>query len=197
MNDPVSQSRSRAVAAAVAGVAAVVAVAQLGRIHPDEVFQTLEPANFRAFGFGILSWEWQTGLRNWAVPGLFAWLLKFGAALELNDPLARRALLELPQWGLHFAMLLAVYRLTARRVPPSVSLASVVLVGLYGPVIHFGGRTIGESFSAAFLVIALERLDVARERPWHVGALGGALLGCAVVTRYGSAVVVIAALLWL
>lgn len=197
MSVPEDQSRARAVAAVVALVAAVVAVAQLGRLHPDEVFQTLEPANFRAFGYGILAWEWQVGLRNWAVPGLFAWLLKVGAALGINDPLARRAWLEVPQAGLHLAMLLAVVRLTARRVPSPFALASVVLVGLYGPVVHFAGRTMGESFSAALMVIALERLDAARGRQWHVAALGGALLGCAVVTRYGSAVVVVAALGWL
>jgi len=194
---PTQAWRIRAVAAAVALSPAVVAVAQLGRLHPDEVFQTLEPANYRAFGYGILAWEWQVGLRNWAVPGLFAWLLKAGAAVGLNDPLARRALLEVPQYALHLAMLLAVHRLTARRVSSLLAAASMVLVGLYGPVVHFAGRTMGESFSAALLVLAIERLDAARERPWHVAAVGGALLGLAVVTRYGSAVVVVAALLWL
>ena len=85
MSPSPANSRVRFVAAAVAAVAAVVAVAQLGRLHPDEVFQTLEPANYRAFGYGILAWEWQAGLRNWAVPGLFAWLLMFAAALEINE----------------------------------------------------------------------------------------------------------------
>ncbi len=192
-----SRRASGVIAALVALVPAVVAVAQLGRLHPDEVFQTLEPANFGAFGYGILAWEWQTGLRNWAVPGLFAGLLKLGAAIGVNDPLARRAWLEAPQLALHFAMLLAVHRLAARRLPPQPAIASLVLVGLYAPVIHFAGRTMGESFSTAFLVLALERLDVARDRPWHVAGSGGALLGLAVVTRYGSAVVVVAALVWL
>lgn len=188
----------RRLAALVALVPAIVAVVQLGRLHPDEVFQCLEPANFRAFGYGILAWEWQVGLRNWAVPGLFAWLLKLGAAIGIDDPQARRAWLEVPQYALHAAVLLAAYRLTARRVPAPFALASIPLVGLYGPVIHFAGRTMGESFSSAFLVLALERIDAARaDRRWHLPALGGALLGLAVVTRYGSAVVVVAALLWL
>ncbi len=194
---PLRISRVRLVATLVALVPAVVAVTQLGRLHPDEVFQVLEPANFRAFGFGILAWEWQVGLRNWAVPGLFAMLLKLGSAVGIEDPIARRTLLEVPQLALHVAMLLAVYRLTARRVSSNLAIASMVLVGLYGPVIHFAGRTMGESFSAAFLVIALERIDASLQKPWHVAALGGALLGLAVVTRYGSAVMVIAALLWL
>jgi GPI mannosyltransferase 3 len=194
---PAADRIVRIVAAAVALIPAIVAVTQLGRLHPDEVFQTLEPANHRAFGYGIVAWEWTVGLRNWAVPGLFSWILEAGAALGINDPMARRILLELPQLALHFATLLAVYRLTVRRLPARLALASMVLVGLYGPLIHFAGRPMGESFSAAFLVIALERIDAAPGKPWHVPAFGGALLGFAVVTRYGSAVMVIAALVWL
>lgn len=194
---PKEHRQSWILAAAVALVPAIVAIVQLGRLHPDEVFQTLEPANFKAFGYGVLAWEWQVGLRNWAVPGLFAWLLKLAAALGIEDPLARRAWLEVPQAALHWAMLLAVHRVVARRLAHRLALAAIPLAGLYGPVIHFAGRTMGESFSTAFLVIALERLDAARSRAWHVAATGGALLGLAVVARYGSAVMVLAALLWL
>lgn len=185
-------------AAGVALVPALVAVFQLGRLHPDEVYQTLDPANFKAFGFGVLAWEWQVGLRNWAVPGLFAFLLKLGAALGIDDPQARRAWLEVPQYALHVAALLAVYRWTARRVPTWHAVMAIPLIGLYGPVVHFAGRTMGESFSTAFLILALERIDAARtDARWHVPLVGGAMLGCAVVTRYGSAVVVVAALGWL
>ncbi len=200
MKLPLPATQARALAAAVALVAALVAVFQLGRLHPDEVFQVLEPANHRAFGYGVLAWEWTVGLRNWAVPGLFAYLLKLGTALGIDDAQARRAWLEVPQWALHAAMLLAVYRLTARRVDGPWALASIPLVGLYGPVVHFAGRTLGESISTAFMVLALERIDAAQrdaDAKWHVPALGGALLGLAVVSRYGSAIVVVAALLWL
>src|ERR1700761_1416113 len=31
---------------------ACIAVAQLGRLHPDEVYQLLEPGFYRAFGYG-------------------------------------------------------------------------------------------------------------------------------------------------
>ncbi len=180
----------------VAVVPAALAVFQLGRLHPDEVFQSLEPALNRAFGFGVLAWEWQVGLRNWAVPLLFAGLLKLSAALGINDPQARRAVLELPQLALHAAMLLAVYRLAARRVPEALARWAIPLLGLYGLVLHFGGRTVGEAWSAALLVWGLERLDDRDARaPQH--ALGGLLLGLSVVARYGSAVFVAAAMLTL
>jgi hypothetical protein len=194
------RARVRSVAALVAAVAAVAAIAELGRLHPDEVFQVLEPANVRAFGYGILAWEWEVGLRNWAVPGLFAGLLKLGDLLGVRDPLARRIWLEVPLVALHVAMLLAVYRITARKLPAHArawALWSIPLVGLFGPVIHFAGRTLSESYSTALLVLALERLDATDERGGLEAASGGALLGLAVVTRYGTAVVVLAALAWL
>lgn len=182
-----SKHRPLVVALLCALPAAVAAVVQLGRLHPDELFQSLEPANFRAFGYGVMAWEWQTGLRNWAVPGLFAWLLKACAALGIDHPQARRAVCELPQYALHVAMLLAAYRFTERRVGEAKALWAIPLLGLTGLVIHFGGRTMGESWSAAFLVWAVERLDAKGVKP---ALAGGALLGCAVVTRYGSLVAV-------
>ncbi len=69
-------------------------------------------------------------------------------------------------------------------------------MGLYGPVLIFAGRTLGESLSTAFLVVALEALD-RTERPTRAGLVGGLALGLAVVVRYGSAVMVLAALIWL
>ncbi|SJM84890.1 related to GPI mannosyltransferase 3 [Zygosaccharomyces bailii] len=37
----------------------------------DEFWQALEPAHFKAFGYGTLTWEWQYGLRSYAFPFLF------------------------------------------------------------------------------------------------------------------------------
>mgnify|MGYP002717992115 CR=1 FL=1 len=84
---------------------ALIAVAQLGRIHPDEVYQLLEPAWFRAHGYGVLAWEWRVGLRNWAMPGVAAWLLRLADVLGLTHPVAYRALLAVPQVALHGWML--------------------------------------------------------------------------------------------
>lgn len=37
----------------------------------DEFWQALEPAHFKAFGYGHLTWEWEHGLRSYAFPLLF------------------------------------------------------------------------------------------------------------------------------
>jgi phosphatidylinositol glycan class B len=198
---PASQARPvarwlLALLGAVALLPAVIAVAQLGRIHPDEVYQALEPAWHRAHGYGVLAWEWRDGLRNWAVPLVISWLLRLADLLGLSHPQAYRALIALPQAALHGWMLLAAYRFTSRRAGQAGGLLATVLLGLYGPVLIFAGRTMSESLSAAFLVVGLEALD-RKERLERAGLLGGLALGLAVVARYGSAVFVAAALVWL
>src|SRR5437588_7345464 len=41
-------------------------------LHPDEIFQCLEPA-WRMLGHdGIVSWEWRYGMRAWLLPSLMA-----------------------------------------------------------------------------------------------------------------------------
>jgi phosphatidylinositol glycan class B len=196
---PSGQPLSRAAVVGLGAVAllpAVVAVAQLGRIHPDEVYQVLEPAWHRVHGYGVLAWEWRDGLRNWAVPLVVSWLLRLANLLGLTHPQAYRALIALPQAALHGWMLLATYRFAARRAGVAGGLLATLLVGLYGPVLVFAGRTMSESFSAAFLVVGLEALD-RQERLERSGLLGGLALGLSVVARYGSAVFVAAALVWL
>jgi phosphatidylinositol glycan class B len=181
---------------AVALLPSVIAITQLGRIHPDEVYQMLEPAWQRVHGYGIQAWEWREGLRNWAAVFVLAGLLRVGDLLGLAHPQANRALLALPQLALHGWMLLAAYRLGARRGGQTSGLLTALLVGLYGPVLVFAGRTMSESLSAAFLVVAVEALD-RKERLTHAGLLAGLALGLSVVARYGSAAFVLAALVWL
>ena len=44
--------------------------------HPDEIFQTLEPAHRLAFGYGVVTWEWRDGVRSWILPALLAGVMR-------------------------------------------------------------------------------------------------------------------------
>ncbi|TSC34472.1 mannosyltransferase [Corallococcus sp. Z5C101001] len=186
---------------AVSLVPGVLAVLQLGRIHPDEVFQSLEPAWWRVHGYGVLAWEWREGLRNWAAPGVLAAFLKLAEVLGITNPRIYRGVVAVPQFALHAWSLWAAYRFAARRAGPWGGALAVLLLGLSGPVLLFAGRTLSESFSASFLLVAMEALDrpvtgqAAQVR--RAGLVGGLALGLAVVTRYPSALFVVAALVWL
>src|SRR5262249_57482551 len=80
----------------LAAVPAALAVAALGRLHPDEVYQFLEPAYFRAHGYGVLAWEWRQGLRNWAAPLLLSVLLRIWSWVGIHDPWWARGRLAVP-----------------------------------------------------------------------------------------------------
>ena len=52
-------------------------------VHPDEIFQVLEPAHRLVFGNGLIAWEFVAGIRSWIFPGVMAgplWIgRRFGA----------------------------------------------------------------------------------------------------------------------
>lgn len=176
-------------------VPVVSAVAILGRIHPDEVYQSLEPAWHKAFGYGVLAWEWRDGIRNWATPDLFANILQLGAALGVENPQHFRALIGLPLLLLHTFALRAVFLFARRRVSEPSAWIATVLVAFSAAVLLYAGRTLSETISVGFILIATELLD--RREGRQAALAGGLALGLAVVARYGSAVIVLAALVWL
>ncbi len=182
---------------ALALVPMFIGVLQLGRIHPDEVYQYLEPAMQKAFGFSVVAWEFkpESGLRNWAIPYVLTALLKLCALFGIEDVWSRRAVLELPLLALHLLAVRAVFLLLNRRMQ-SLALPGLVLFGLFAPVLHFAGRTLGESFSAAMLVCALEALEDPNARKRKSFA-GGVWLGLSVVARYGSAPFAAGSVVWL
>jgi hypothetical protein len=44
--------------------------------HPDEIFQTQEPAHRLAYGYGVVTWEWREGIRSWVFPALLAGIMR-------------------------------------------------------------------------------------------------------------------------
>lgn len=44
--------------------------------HPDEIFQTQEPAHRLAYGYGVVTWEWREGIRSWVFPAFLACVMR-------------------------------------------------------------------------------------------------------------------------
>ena len=55
-------------------------------LHPDEIYQYLEPAHRLVFGNGVIYWEYLYGARSWLVPGVVAAVLALFDAAGLGQP---------------------------------------------------------------------------------------------------------------
>ncbi len=160
-----------------------------GRQHPDEIFQFLEPAHGLAFGYWIQSWEWEQGLRNWAVPGVLGGLLWLCGKLGLQHPWALAAgvwacCAALQAWGT-----LVLFRLVEEREGREAALLATAVHATWGGWLLFAARPLADSLSVPPLLGALLWGWRARERGGaREGFWSGLLLGVAFVVRYPSAV---------
>jgi hypothetical protein len=180
-------SRRTAALVAIALVALVlrlvVAHALPGIHHPDEIFQTLEQAHRLVFGFGIVPWEFEHGVRSWILPGFLAGLLALAHAWSSNPEvslwLVRVVLSVLSlvpvivgfQWGLRFAGL-------------SGAIITGTLCALWFELLHFAPRTLSEVVAAHVLIgglyLALPGSNGGQR--WRIVA-AGILLGLTVALR--------------
>lgn len=182
---------TRGWAALGAVVSFSVALVARGRLHPDELFQALEPAHGLAFGYAEYTWEWDEGVRNWAVPGLLAGVLRVATQLGADRPrelLAAVWAVGALGFGLGTA---ALYRwVEARDGDRAAALAAALYVS-WGGLLVYAARPLSDALCLMPLLWGLERLDRARATgAVRDGLLAGLGLGLAVVVRYGSAVFV-------
>ncbi len=182
----------RLLAAGAAFAFALLAALQSGRIHPDEVYQFLEPANRAAFHYGFQAWEFRDGLRNWAVPGLLAGAIKAIDALGWKTALGHRIAAALVVALLSYPGLRATLAYARRRTNDGATATlALLLVCGWATSIYFLGRTLGEPIGALFGVAGIEALDRPGDRR-RDGVSAGVWLGLAVVVRYAFAALVVA-----
>lgn len=155
---------------------------------PDEIYQSLEPAHFLAFGYGATSWEFELGGRSWLFPGLLAaWikllsLVGFDRAAELVVG-AKMLMAAISVLGIYGAMRLA----RALAGPTAGWLAGLFAAG-FPLLLLFGSRCMGETVSGTLLVfVALALVRRGRYDAWLAGALGGVTI----FLRYPNGLVLI------
>ena len=148
---------------------------------PDEVFQSLEPAHGVAFGYGFRPWEYIEGARNWFFPGVLALIFRAFDWVGLDAPAE-----YLPAFKILFSLIGVLtawgcYRL-ARSLGASepAAAAGAAIFALAAPMIYFAPRALGETASAAPVVIAfalaLREASSRRALAWAASLLGVAVL---------------------
>jgi GPI mannosyltransferase 3 len=160
-------------------------------IHPDEIFQYLEPA-WRMLGHeGILSWEWRYGMRGWLLPSLLAgpvalgdWVAPGGTgAFVVPRLVAALASLSIVASAWYFGA----------RVSRTHAIIAAFVAAIWFEFVSFAPHTLSEPLATAVILPAALLLTHAALSQRRL-AVGGALLALAFVFRfqYGPAIAVLA-----
>ena len=180
---------------------------QGGEIHPDEVFQYLEPAQWKVFGYGQLAWEFEHGARNFALSGFYSHFLRLGAWLQLSPFAVHRALFFLDAM-MSLALLPAMWRLGLQIEgiglwPAWILALSAAIFPIFS---YFAPHTLSESHVVVLIAwgtllwLELQKdSGVQNVQPapgWRdlcsaPSFAAGLLLGLAFVIRYAAAVFIV------
>jgi GPI mannosyltransferase 3 len=143
---------------------------------PDETYQTIEQALRLTTGVGFVPWEFETGIRSWLLPGLFAGLMEIAklAGSRPENPTAIYIFMDILSllpvvcgflWGLR-----------------AFGLAGAVVVGFvnasWPDLIYFAPHTLtevaaGNVFVSALYVAYPDRQEVSSGRLFAAGILFG------------------------
>jgi hypothetical protein len=171
-----------------------------GIYWPDEIYQSLEPAHRRVFGYGLVAWEFKEGARNWTFPGLLAAFLKICTWIGLGEPRGYLKAVRLLMSSLSLACAAGTY-LLARTFGARKSSAALggAIWALAAPAIYFAPRATAESASALPVLFGVLLVNGPKERDTRARRLiGASLLGLAFLLRPHTIIVwgVVLAVLW-
>ena len=160
-------------------------------LHPDEIFQYLEPA-WRMLGHdGIVTWEWRYGMRSWLLPSLMAgpvglgdWIAPGGTgAFVVPRLVAALASLSIVASAWFFGA----------RISQTHATIAAFVAAIWFEFVSFAPHTLSEPLATAVILPAALLLTRASFSQRQL-AVGGALLGLAFVIRfqYAPAIAVLA-----
>ncbi|MGK5084978.1 hypothetical protein WDW37_16945 [Bdellovibrionota bacterium FG-1] len=167
------------------GLRLSTALLHLDIVHPDEHFQTLEPAAHAVYGFGWMAWEWQAGTRSWLIPGLYMPLLYFFKLLGIQGgPLTIQACRVL--MALASAWTLVRFWALLKRAGLSLfgEWVGLAIFSLSPAMVAWGATTLSDNWALIFLWGAMPSLwdlmQKPRARSW---IFAGILLGFSFLAR--------------
>ena len=160
-------------------------------LHPDEIFQSIEPA-WRVLGHdGIVAWEWRYGMRGWLLPSLLAgpiglgdWLAPGGTGAFVAPRLVA-ALTSLSIVASAWAF--------GKRISRTHAFIAAFVAAIWFELVSFAPHTLSEPLATAVILPAA--LLVTRPPPSRTDlVIGGVLLALGVVLRfqYAPAIAVLA-----
>ncbi len=150
-------------------------------LHPDEIFQAIEPA-WRVLGHdGIVPWEWRYGMRGWLLPSLLAGPIALGDWLAPGGVAAFVA----PRLIVALASLSIVASAWAfgDRISRTHAIIAAFVAAIWFELVSYAPHTLSEPLATAIILPAallMTRTSLSRTDLF----VGGALLALGVVVRF-------------
>jgi len=151
-----------------------------GFLHPDAIYQYLEPAYRLLGGDGVITWEWRVGIRSWMLPTLLAGPLWIGETLAPNGPLPM-ILPRLATAAASLGIVWAAWTIGRRHALLTGALAGFVAATWF-EIVFFAAETLAEPLATAAIIPAAALLTQPRVTNGRI-VLAGALLGFAILAR--------------
>lgn len=164
---------------------------------PDEIFQTTEPAHRLAFGNGVVTWEWLTGARNWALPGWLAIIMRTTAWMGAGSS-GYLLGITLKLATVSLAVVWFGYWWGSRVLGARAGILTAIICAVWYDLVYYGPKPLNEVLAAHLLVAGLYLGYWAdpRSRPARLLA-AGVLLGAVVGLRLQLAPAVAVALVFI
>lgn len=188
------------------GLLSLVALALAIRLVPvivvpslnwgDEVFQTIEPAHRLVYGYGLMTWEFQLGMRSWLLPGMLAGLTLI-ARIAGDGPEYYLTAIALGLGLLACAPVVCCFLWGRRWFGLAGGFLAAFALAVAPELVYFGARALNDVVAAHLLVIALYLIEpgypVADRRRLFVA---GFLLGLVCLLRLQLAPAAAVVALW-
>jgi len=162
----------------------------------DEIFQTVEPAHRLVFGYGLVPWEFQLGMRFWLLPGVIAGLMEVSRIIG-DGPQYYLGAVAIGLGVLACAPVVCCFLWCRDGFGVPAAFVAAFAVAVAPELVYFGARTLNEVVAAHLLVIAFYLLEpgyrVSSRRRIFVAAI---VLGMVCLLRIHLAPAVAVLFLW-
>ncbi len=152
--------------------------------YPDELYQYLEQGHRLAFGYGLITWEWNWGTHSYLLPGIIAGLLLPFKWLGFDHPVYYVPVVE--AFFCVFSLLLpwGLYHFTRHHHSEAAARIALLLGVVNFYLLAFAAKTLTDILTATMLAAAMGLAG----RPFIRGDAGawlfGIVLGIAAFLRY-------------
>jgi hypothetical protein len=143
-----------ALLAVALGIRVGFAIRRPNLFHPDEIFQTLEPAHRLAYGYGIITWEWRMGIRSWVLPAFLAGIMRCAARLSAA-PEAYLYAIVVTLSILSLTTVWFAYAWAKRVRGETAAILAAVACAIYFGMIYFAPKALNEVIAAHVLLPGL------------------------------------------